>query len=87
MEFRGADDNDWCKGTFSLREDTNPKRLTGVITEAPDAQFVGKTANAIYKIENGTLTIAGNQPGNLDAPASFDAPGARLLFLKLVPNP
>jgi uncharacterized protein (TIGR03067 family) len=82
LEFHGADPNDWCKGTFSLRENTNPKQLIGVITDAPDLQVVGKTVNAIYRIEDGVLTIAGNAPGSPAPPAAFDAPDARQLVLQ-----
>lgn len=83
LEFHGADTNEWYKASFILREDTNPKQLVAVITECPAPQYVGKTANAIYKIEDGTLTIAGNEPGNPAMPAAFDAPGARKFVFKL----
>ena len=83
LEFHGADTNEWYKGTFKLREDTNPKQLVAVITECPAPQYVGKTANAIYQIEDGTLTIAGNEPGNPAMPAAFDAPGARKFVFKM----
>jgi uncharacterized protein (TIGR03067 family) len=82
LEFHGESSNDWCKGTFSLREDTHPKQLIGVITDAPDPQVVGKEVNAIYKLEDGVLTIAGNAPGTPTPPAAFDAPDARQLVLK-----
>lgn len=82
LEFHGADAGDWCKGTFSLREDTNPKQMIGVITDAPDLQYVGKTVNAIYRIKDGALTIAGNAPGNPAPPAAFDAPDARQFVFK-----
>ena|ERR1035437_4134787 len=83
LEFRGADTNEWYKATFTLREDTNPKQLVGVITECPAPQYVGKTVNAIYRIEDGALTIAGNEPGNPAMPAAFDAPGTRKFAFKL----
>jgi uncharacterized protein (TIGR03067 family) len=79
LEFHGANPQEWYKGTFTLREDTTPKQMIVVITDCPAPQYVGKTANAIYRIENGTLTIAGNEPGNPAVPASFDAPGTRML--------
>jgi hypothetical protein len=44
---------------------------------------VGKTAHEIYKIENGELTITGNEPGNPAVPSSFDAPGARQMVFTL----
>jgi uncharacterized protein (TIGR03067 family) len=84
--FHGADSNDWCKGTFSLRPDTNPKQFIGVITDAPDPQYIGKTANAIYRIEEGVLTITGHQPGDPDPPTAFDASDARQLVLKAETN-
>ncbi len=82
LEFRGASANDWCKGTFTLRADTNPKQLVGVMSECGNPRYVGQTVHAIYKLEGNTLTLAGNAPGNPDAPASFEAGGSRTLVLK-----
>jgi uncharacterized protein (TIGR03067 family) len=82
LEFRGADTNDWSKGTFALREDTNPKQLIGTITECADPKYAGKTVYAIYRVEVGTLTLTGNEPGNPEVPPSFDAPGSRKFVLK-----
>jgi uncharacterized protein (TIGR03067 family) len=79
LEFHGANPQEWYKGTFTLHEDTTPKQMIVLITDCAAPQYVGKTANAIYKIENGTLTIAGNEPGNPTMPAAFDAPGCRLI--------
>ena len=42
------------------------------ITDCPLPQFKGKTANAIYKIEDGTLTLASYQPGTDKFPPDFD---------------
>jgi len=52
LEFHGAEANDWLKGTFTLHEDTNPKQLTGIVTECPAQDYVGKNVCAIYKIED-----------------------------------
>jgi len=79
LDFHGANPQEWYKGTFILHEDTTPKQMIVTITDCPAPQYVGKIANAIYKIENGTLTIAGNEPGNPAMPATFDAPGSRLV--------
>ena len=87
LEFVGADTNEWYKATFALREDTTPKQLVAKITDCPAPQYIGKTANAIYKIEDGKLTLTGNEPGNPAVPASFDAPGARELVFTSVPKP
>lgn len=82
LEFHGADPHEWYKGTFTLHPDANPKQLVMVITECPFPQYVGKTANAIYRIEDGTLTLAGNEPGDPAMPAAFDRPGDRQFVFK-----
>ena len=80
FEFRDDAETDvWYKGTFSLREDTTPRHYIAVINDCPFPQYVGKTGTAIYRIENGTLTITANEPGNPAVPAAFDAPDAARL--------
>jgi uncharacterized protein (TIGR03067 family) len=84
LEFRGAEGNEWYKGTFTLMEGTNPRRLDLTVTECFDPQYVGRLAHAIYQFEDGGVRIAGHGPGNPDIPATFDAPGARQgLFKKM----
>ena len=85
LEFHGANPQEWYKATFSLREDTTPKQLEAVIAECPAPQYVGKTAHAIYKIENGKFTLSSYEPGNPAAPATFDARGARQIVFTLKP--
>jgi uncharacterized protein (TIGR03067 family) len=82
LEFHGADANDWLKATFALREDTKPKEWVGTITDCAQAEYIGKKSYAIYTLENGTLTIAGNEPGNTDIPTTFDAAGTRVFVFK-----
>lgn len=65
-----------------LRDNTDPKQLVGTITECPSADAVGKMVYAIYKIENGSLRITGNAPGDLNIPAAFDSSGIRQFVLK-----
>jgi uncharacterized protein (TIGR03067 family) len=77
FEFRGANPNEWYKGTFSLREDTHPRQFIAGITECAAPQYAGKTSLAIYKIEGDTLTIAATEPSSLTVPMGFDAPGIR----------
>ena len=77
VEFRGADTNEWIKGTFSLREDTNPRQMICLATACSYPPCIGKTVYAIYRIEAGTFKVTGNEPGNPDVPSGFDAPGAR----------
>ena len=77
-----VDTNVWYKGTFTLREDTTPRQFIGVVSECPFPQYVGKTSMAIYRLESGTLTIAGHEPGITAAPSAFDAPDAACMELK-----
>lgn len=82
LDFRGADSSEWYKGTFTLREGTKPKQLTGMIGDCPAPEYVGKTVNAIYRLEDGSLTLTGNEPGNPQPPDNFDAPGSRKFVLR-----
>ncbi len=83
LEYRGADTNDWLEGTFTLKEDTAPRQFIGIITNCASPDDIGKKCLAIYKLENGTLTITGNAPGDPNFPAAFDAPGARQFVFKI----
>jgi uncharacterized protein (TIGR03067 family) len=82
LEFHGADANDWLKGTFTLRDDTHPKQFVGVVTECAQPEYVGKKCCAIYKLEDGTLTATGNEPGDSNIPSAFDAAGSRQFVFK-----
>jgi len=83
FEFRGPDANEWYKGTFTLREDSNPKVMVAAITECPVEKYNGKTDYAIYRLDNGTLTLTAYEPGNPEVPAGFDAPETRRFVFKL----
>jgi len=83
LDFHAGNGQEWYKGTFVLQDDTNPKRMIVTITDCPLPQYVGKTANAIYEVNNGTLVIAANEPGNPATPARFGMPGVAQLTLKL----
>jgi len=82
FEFRGVDTNEWYKVTFTLREDANPKVLVSSITECCAPKYVGATDYAIFRLENGTLTLTAREPGNPDIPSSFDAPETRQFIFK-----
>jgi len=77
LEYRGAVSNDWGNGTFTLHEELQPKQLIVVVTECGIPQYLGKTSYLLYKIENGTLTLAATEPGATVAPANFGAEHAR----------
>jgi hypothetical protein len=74
LEFHGADANDWLKGTFSLRENTTPRQLEGVVTDAASAQYIGKVVHVIYKIEGGTLHADRKRAGQSGSAAELQRP-------------
>lgn len=84
IDFRGADKREWYKATFTLPSGTEPKQLHGVMTESPLPEFVGKKAVSIYKVEDGTLTLAGRKPGNPEIPKEFQGEDTRTFVLKKV---
>lgn len=82
LEFQGADNDDWCRGTFTVWANTNPRQIVGKVTQCHSSELIGKTVQAIYRLEGDTLTVTGYEPGNPKAPTDFDAPGARHFVLK-----
>jgi uncharacterized protein (TIGR03067 family) len=82
FEFYGSDPNEWYKGTFTLRENSNPKVLVAAITECPAEKYIGKTDYAIYRLENGNLRLTAYGPGNPDVPSGFDALETRRFVFK-----
>jgi uncharacterized protein (TIGR03067 family) len=82
LEFRGEDENEWYKGTFTLRENKIPHQVVVAITQCSAPQYVGETTYAIYRLEGDSLTLTGNEPGNPAVPSGFDAQGARAFVLK-----
>ena len=82
FEFHGADTNEWYKGTFTVREDANPKVFAASISECCAPKYVGAADYAIFRLENDTLTLTANEPGNLDIPSGFDAPETRRFVFK-----
>jgi len=68
------DTNFWFETTITLPSGTDPKQLHATIKDCPPAELIGKVVVAIFKIEDGTLTLAtGNGDG--EAPKSFEAIG------------
>jgi len=86
IHFQGASKDEWYKGTFTLPAGTTPKQVIATIKDCPAPDFIGKTSNAIYKIEDGKLTLTGHHPGSNTTPKSFEGDEtARTFILKKVP--
>jgi uncharacterized protein (TIGR03067 family) len=80
------DTNFWFETTISLPPGTEPKQLHATIKNCPPAQAdsIGKVVGAIYKVEDGTLTLADYVlPG--EPPKSFAAAMSRYVMKKLQP--
>jgi len=84
QQFQGSNKDEWYKGDFLLDSEADPKRLRTVIRDCPQAGYLSKWAFAIYKLEEGKLTVVGHAPGVEQAPESFagDATSRTFIFKK-----
>jgi uncharacterized protein (TIGR03067 family) len=71
LKFQGAQQQDWYVGTLTIDPKTHPKQALLLIKDCGLRQYVNKTARAIYKLEDKTLTLASHEPGNDAVPAAF----------------
>jgi uncharacterized protein (TIGR03067 family) len=83
IRFQGWHKDEWYKGTFKLAPDKKPKQLHATVTDCPVPEFVGKTSHAIYKIQDGTLTLVARRPGDPGTPSGFEDEESRKFVLKL----
>ena len=71
------DTNFWFDTTITLPAGTDPKQLYATIKGCPPSQAssIGKVVGAIFKIEDGTLTLAtgGGDSSPEGTPKSFEA--------------
>jgi uncharacterized protein (TIGR03067 family) len=68
------DTNFWFETTMTLPAGTNPKQLHATIKDCPTPSSIGQVVLAIFKIEDGILTIA-TEGGGDKAPKSFESTG------------
>jgi uncharacterized protein (TIGR03067 family) len=71
IKFQGAQQQDWYVGTLTIDPKARPKQALLLIRDCGVRQYVNKTARAIYKLEDKTLTLAAHEPGNDTVPAAF----------------
>ena len=81
IHFEGGSKTEWYKAKFTVQPDAEPKQLHALIKECSVPDVAGKTAHAIYKIENGTLTLVGHPPGAPAAPKSFEGDDTSRTFI------
>ena len=77
IEYRGADPNDWIRGTFVLNDSANPKQLEVTILEPANSFILG-----IYRAQSDKLTIAVAEHGSHQRPVNFK-PSQRVDVLEL----
>ena len=77
----------WFKTTFTLPAGAGPRQLHATIKECspPSDSSIGTVVHAIYKIEDGTLTLADFDPAG-GPPKSFDAASNRYVVKKVRPE-
>jgi uncharacterized protein (TIGR03067 family) len=71
LRFQGLNTNEWYEATFTLPTETNPQQLRATITGCPRTNDIGTVVGAIFKIEDGALTLAGIQDRDQEPPKSF----------------
>jgi uncharacterized protein (TIGR03067 family) len=72
LHFQGLDTNEWYDATFTLPPGTEPQQLHATIKACPRRDPIGKVVLAIFKIEEGKLTLVGREGVGLEPPKSFD---------------
>jgi len=71
IEVDGPGPEDYS-GKIVINENTSPKSAKLNIDKCALKEYVGKTANNIYKFDSEKLLIAGTEPGSGTKPASFE---------------
>ncbi len=67
-------------GTITLDETTSPKSARLRIDKCAVKEYIGTTANNIYKFEDDKFILAGTEPGSDTKPASFQSGNGTRVF-------
>jgi uncharacterized protein (TIGR03067 family) len=81
----------WFETTFTLPAGTDPQQLRATIKDSsPPTNAIGQVVVAIFKIEDGTLTLAYSQDSEGPPPTAFpsdpNSPVARIDLRKVEPQ-
>ena len=79
------DSNYWFETTITLPAGTNPQQLHATIKDTSHRSHTGQVVVAIFKIENGTLTLAASDHG--ETPKNFEDELDSLYVLRKVKPP
>lgn len=82
------DTNFWFETTFALPAGKNPKQLHATIKGCPRSQAdsIGKVVRTLFKIEDGTLTLATLGDGADETSSGFESAGNRYELRKVEPQ-
>ena len=76
----------WWKTTFTLPAGTDPQQLHATIKDSsPPTNGIGQVVFAIFKIEDGTLTLAEVDMSD-EPPKTFDSATSRYVVKKVQPQ-
>lgn len=78
------DSNYWFKANLALPAGTEPQQLHATIKDTSHKDHIGGVVLAIYRIEDGTLTIAASDHAEL--PQNFNEGQSSLFVLRKVPS-
>jgi len=80
------DTNFWFETTITLPAGKDPKQFHATIKDCPTASSIGQVVGAIFKIEDGTLTLATIGDDAEETQKSFEAAGTRYELRKVQPQ-
>lgn len=77
LRFQRLKTDEWFETTFTLPAGTYPQQLHATIKDCSEpCDDIGKVVFAIFKIEDGTLTLVGIQASSAEPPKTFgEIPG------------
>ena len=77
LDYKRQGSAQWYKAAFTLPPGTYPPQIQATIKDCPEpCDDIGKVVYAIFKIEDGTLTLVGIQGSGVEPPKSFgEIPG------------
>ena len=76
----------WFDTTFTLSAGTDPKQLHTTIKESANGDAKGELVGAIFKIEDGTFTLASYSSDNDDPPKNFASYPSHYVLKKVEPQ-
>ncbi len=79
VEVDGPGPEDYS-GTIAIDETTTPSSARFTISKCAFEQYVGTTANNIYKFEGDKLVLAGTEPGSENKPTLFQGGNGTRIF-------